>query len=55
MRAALNDPAIIRRIEELGSIPARPEAQGPDALATLVRSEVDRWATVVRAANIRAE
>ncbi len=55
MRAALNDPAIIRRIEELGSIPARPEAQGPEALNALVRSEVDRWAMVVRAANIRAE
>jgi tripartite-type tricarboxylate transporter receptor subunit TctC len=55
MRAALNDPAIIRRIEQLGSIPARPEAQGPDALRSLVRSEVERWATVVRAANITAE
>ncbi|WP_270934360.1 Bug family tripartite tricarboxylate transporter substrate binding protein [Falsiroseomonas oryzae] len=55
MRAALNDPAIIRRIEQLGSIPARPEAQGPEALRTLVRNEVDRWATVVRAANITAE
>ncbi len=55
MRAALNDPAIIARIEQLGSIPARADAQGPDALRTLVRSEVDRWATVVRAAGIRAE
>jgi tripartite-type tricarboxylate transporter receptor subunit TctC len=55
MRAALNDPAIIARIEQLGSIPARAEAQGPDALRTLVRNEVDRWATVVRAAGIRAE
>ncbi len=52
MRAALNDPAIIRRIAELGSIPAGPEAQGPEALATLVRREVERWATVVRAAGI---
>lgn len=55
MRAALNDPAIIRRIEQLGSIPARPEAQGPEALRTLVRSEVERWATVVRAASITAD
>lgn len=55
MRAALNDPAIIRRIEELGSIPARAEAQGPEALRSLVRSEVERWATVVRAAGIRPQ
>lgn len=55
LRAALADPAIIQRIEALGSIPAAPEAQGPEALARLVRSEVDRWATVVRAAGIQPQ
>jgi tripartite-type tricarboxylate transporter receptor subunit TctC len=52
LRAALADPAIIQRIEALGSIPAAPDAQGPEALARLVRAEVDRWATVVRSAGI---
>ncbi|WP_198368457.1 Bug family tripartite tricarboxylate transporter substrate binding protein [Roseomonas rosulenta] len=55
LRAALADPAILQRIEALGSIPAAPEAQGPDALARLVRSEVDSWATVVRAAGIEPQ
>ncbi len=55
MRAALADPAVVRRIEELGSIPARTEAQGPEALRGLVRSEVARWATVVRAAGIEPQ
>lgn len=55
LRAAINDPAIRARIEQLGSIPAAPEAQGPEALARLVRSEVDRWATVVRAAGIQQQ
>lgn len=55
LRAAINDPAVRQRIEGLGSIPADAEAQGPDALARLVRSEVDRWATVVRAANIQPQ
>jgi tripartite-type tricarboxylate transporter receptor subunit TctC len=55
LRAALNDPAIRQRIEGLGSIPAAPEAQGPEALARLVRSEVERWATVVRAAGIQPQ
>jgi tripartite-type tricarboxylate transporter receptor subunit TctC len=55
LRAALADPAIIQRIEALGSIPAAPEAQGPEALSRLVRSEVDRWATVVRAAGIQPQ
>ena len=55
LRAAVNDPTIRQRIEALGSIPAAPEAQGPEALARLVRSEVDRWATVVRAAGIQPQ
>jgi tripartite-type tricarboxylate transporter receptor subunit TctC len=55
LRAALADPAIIRRIEDLGSIPARPEAQGPEALRSLVRGEVERWAVVVRAAGIQPQ
>ena len=55
LRAAINDPAIRARIEQLGSIPAAPEAQGPEALARLVRSEVERWATVVRAAGIQQQ
>ena len=52
LRAALNDPMILRRIEELGSLPARPDQRGPEALRAMVRSEVDRWATVIRAAGI---
>jgi tripartite-type tricarboxylate transporter receptor subunit TctC len=55
LRAALADPAIRARIEGLGSIPAAPEAQGPEALARLVRSEVERWAVVVRAAGIEPQ
>jgi tripartite-type tricarboxylate transporter receptor subunit TctC len=55
MRAALNDPAIQRRIQELGSIPAPPDRQGPEALRSLVRSEVARWAEVVRAAGIEPQ
>jgi tripartite-type tricarboxylate transporter receptor subunit TctC len=53
--AALDDPATRRRIEELGAIPAAPEQRGPEALGALVRSEVARWAEVVRAAGIEAQ
>jgi tripartite-type tricarboxylate transporter receptor subunit TctC len=55
LRAALADPAIRQRIEALGSIPAAPDQQGPEALARLVRAEVDRWSTVVRAAGIEPQ
>ena len=52
LRAALDDPGTLRRIEDLGSLPARPDQRGPEALRALVRSEVDRWAVVIRAAGI---
>jgi tripartite-type tricarboxylate transporter receptor subunit TctC len=55
LRTALADPAIRQRIESLGSIPAAPDQQGPEALARLVRSEVDRWSTVVRATGIEPQ
>lgn len=55
LRAALADPAIRARIEGLGSIPAAPDQQGPEALSRMVRAEVDRWATVVRAAGIEPQ
>ncbi|MBX9750065.1 MAG: tripartite tricarboxylate transporter substrate binding protein BugD [Roseococcus sp.] len=55
LRTALEDPAIIRRIEELGSLPARPDQRGPEALQVLVRGEVERWATVIRAAGIQPQ
>lgn len=55
LRTALEDPAILRRIEELGSLPARPDQRSPEALQTLVRGEVERWATVIRAAGIQPQ
>lgn len=52
LSAALADPAVRRRIEELGSVPPGTGRTGPDALRELVRSEVARWSEVVRAAGI---
>jgi len=52
---ALADPAIRKRIEDLGSIPAAADQQGPAALSALVRSEVARWALVVKAAGIEPQ
>ncbi len=55
LRAAINDPAVRQRMEQLGSIPAAADAQGPEALSRLVRAEVERWSVVVRAAGIEPQ
>ncbi|HWI99918.1 MAG TPA: tripartite tricarboxylate transporter substrate-binding protein, partial [Burkholderiales bacterium] len=49
---ALRLPAARERLESLGLSPA-PGA--PEELAALVRAELDRWAKVARAANLKPE
>ncbi len=55
LAAALDDEAVARRIRELGAIPAAPGSRGPEALRGLVRSEVARWAEVVKAAGVEPQ
>ena len=50
--AALKNPATRKRLEEIGAvIPART---GPDALRTLVASEIEKWTPVIKAAGVVA-
>lgn len=52
--AALADPAVQKRIAELGgTMPER--GQGADWTKAFVRAEVDKWAAVVRAANVQPQ
>jgi tripartite-type tricarboxylate transporter receptor subunit TctC len=52
---ALADPAVRRRLMDLGQeIPPR-EQQTAEALAALHKAEVEKWWPLIRAANIRAE
>ena len=52
LQAALADDAVRRRIEELGSLPPKPEERTPEHLRRVVRADHDKWAEVVRAAGI---
>ena len=52
LQAALADDAVRRRIEELGSLPARPEERSPEYLRRLVSSDVEKWTRVIREAGI---
>ena len=47
---ALDDPAIIKRYEELGSTAPKGADRGPAALQKLVESEVARITPVLKAA-----
>ncbi len=52
LRAALADETVRKRIADLGSIPAAPAEQSPEALRQLVRADVERWSKVVQDAGI---
>jgi tripartite-type tricarboxylate transporter receptor subunit TctC len=52
---AFEDPAIRKRITDLGqSIPAR-DALTPAALSTHHKAEIDKWWPIIKAANIKIE
>jgi tripartite-type tricarboxylate transporter receptor subunit TctC len=53
---AMNDPAIAKRLAELGAdVPAPGEARSPEALRKLVADEVGKWVPLIRAAGVSIE
>jgi tripartite-type tricarboxylate transporter receptor subunit TctC len=53
--AALADPALRKRLTELGQEIPEPAMQTPEALAAFQKAEIDKWWPIIRAANIKAE
>jgi tripartite-type tricarboxylate transporter receptor subunit TctC len=52
---ALDDDNTRKRLLELGGEIPDKEGRGPQALATLVKSDIDRWAPIIKAADVGAE
>ncbi len=53
--AALDDPALRKRLIDLGQeIPGR-DMQTPEALGAFQKAEMEKWWPIIRAANIKAE
>ncbi len=55
MSDTIDDPAIRKRLEELGLTVVAPERRTPDYLARYVPQEIERWRKVVEAAGISAD
>ncbi len=51
----LQDRTLATRLRDLGSEPAARERATPDALRTLLRSELDRWGGIIRQAGVYAD
>jgi tripartite-type tricarboxylate transporter receptor subunit TctC len=52
MSDTLDDPAIHKRLEELGLVILPPEQRTPEYLAQYLPQEIERWGKVIRAAGI---
>ena len=55
MNDMLDNPAIRKRLEELGLEIVSPERRSPEYLAKFLPQEVERWGRVIRAAGISAD
>ena len=55
MSDTLDDPAIRKRLEELGLEVVPPERRTPEYLAKYLPAEIERWAKVVHRAGISAD
>jgi tripartite-type tricarboxylate transporter receptor subunit TctC len=55
MSDAIDDPAIRRRLEELGLEIVPPERRTPEYLAKFLPEEIERWAKPIRQAGISAD
>jgi tripartite-type tricarboxylate transporter receptor subunit TctC len=53
-REAMADEAVVAQLAKLGSDLPAPEARTPQALGTLVRSEIDKWVPLIASAEITA-
>jgi putative tricarboxylic transport membrane protein len=52
LMAALSDPGVRRKIEDLGAIPPKPEEATPQWMQTFLRAEVEQWGKVIHAAGV---
>jgi tripartite-type tricarboxylate transporter receptor subunit TctC len=55
MQAALKDPDLVKRFTDLGSVIVSPDRQTPDALGKYLKTEIDKWAPIIKKAGEYAD
>jgi tripartite-type tricarboxylate transporter receptor subunit TctC len=55
MQAALKDPDLVKRFTDLGSVIVAPDRQTPDALGKYLKTEIDKWAPIIKKAGEDAD
>jgi tripartite-type tricarboxylate transporter receptor subunit TctC len=52
---AMSAPATEERLKEFDSVLVAPERRSPEYLQKFIQSEIDKWAALIKAANIKAQ
>ena len=55
LQAALKDPTVVQRFEELGTEPVAQDQATPAALGAHLKSEIAKWAPIIKKAGIYAD
>lgn len=55
LQVALKDATVKQRFAELGTEPVAAERAKPEALRTFLKSEIDKWAPVIKKAGVYAD
>lgn len=55
LQAALKDPAVQKRFADLGSVVVSQDRATPDGLSKHLKSEIDKWAPIIKAAGQYAD
>jgi hypothetical protein len=51
---ALADPAVVRRLAELGQEIVPRDQQAPEALGAYQKAEINKWWPIIKVTNIKA-
>ncbi len=55
VQKAMEDPAIAKRLAEIGADVPPPDQRSPEALGHLVNAEVDKWVPLIKSAGVVAQ
>ena len=55
LQEALKDPTVKTRFNDLGTEPVELKRATPDALRAFLKSEIDKWAPLIKAAGVYAD
>ncbi|RJF95153.1 tripartite tricarboxylate transporter substrate binding protein BugD [Noviherbaspirillum saxi] len=55
LQEAMKDPTVKARFADLGATPVSAERAKPEALRTLLKSEIDKWGPIIKKAGVYGE